>query len=95
MNLLMQRRLGSAVAAAGSISAVVLGMAIMDDRVRGRLQQLFSHQGPSPDAWAYAHQVRDTVFVTLDAVRDQSIDHAPLTIFALAATVLLLFMLRT
>jgi hypothetical protein len=35
------------------------------------------------------------VEAVLEAMRDQSIDHAPLVIFSLAATVLLLFMLRT
>ena len=39
--------------------------------------------------------VRDLTGVVADAVRDQSIDHAPLVIFVLAATVLVLFMLRT
>jgi hypothetical protein len=33
--------------------------------------------------------------VVLVAVREQSIEHAPLVMFALAATVLVLFMLRT
>jgi hypothetical protein len=33
--------------------------------------------------------------VVLSAARDHSIDNAPLMIFALAATVLVLFMLRT
>jgi hypothetical protein len=39
--------------------------------------------------------VNDVVLAALDVLRDQSLEHAPLTIFALAATVLLLFMLRT
>jgi hypothetical protein len=33
--------------------------------------------------------------VVTEAVRDQSIEHAPLVIFVLAATVLMMFMLRT
>lgn len=91
----MQRRLGSAIAAAGSLTVVVLGMAAMDERVRAQVHQLFNGQGPSPETLSAVYRLREAVVVALDAVRDQSIDHAPLTIFALAATVLLLFMLRT
>ncbi len=91
----MQRRLSGALAAAGSLTALVLGMAAMDVRVRDQVQYFFSGEGPTPEVLSSAHRLQDAVLVTLNAVRDQSIDHAPLTIFALAATVLLLFMLRT
>ena len=39
--------------------------------------------------------VRDLTSVIAGAARDQSLEHAPLLIFALAATVLVLLMLRT
>jgi hypothetical protein len=87
--------MGSAVAAVGSLTVVVLGMAAMDERVRAQVRQMMDGQGLSPEALSTVHRVKDAVLVALDAVRDQSIDHAPLTIFALAATVLLLFMIRT
>lgn len=91
----MQRRMGSAVAAVGSLTVVVLGMAAMDERVRAAVRQIADGRGLSPEALSIAHRMKDAVLVALDAMRDQSIDHAPLTIFALAATVLLLFMIRT
>jgi hypothetical protein len=91
----MQRRLGSAVAAVGSLTIIVLGMAVMDERVRQQLHHVANGKGPSPGTLSTAYRVQDAVLVALDAVRHQSIEHAPLTIFALAATVLLFFMLRT
>jgi hypothetical protein len=39
--------------------------------------------------------VRDLATVVFEAARNQSIAHAPLVIFVVAATLLTLFMLRT
>lgn len=89
------RKLGSALAALGSLAAVLLGMAAMDVRVREQVRLALAGQGPTPEAWSSLHRLQDAVLVALDAVRDRGIEHAPLTIFALAATVLLLVMLRT
>ena len=91
----MRRRLSGGLAAAGSLAALVLGMAAMDERVREAARRVVSGEGASPEMVSSAHRLQEAVFVAIDAVRDQSIDHAPLTIFALVATVLLLFMLRT
>ena len=91
----MQRRLSAGFAALGSLAAVGVGMAVMDDRVRVQMARIVCGEGASPEAVSYAQHVNDVVLTALDTLRDQSIEHAPLTIFALAATVLLLFMLRT
>ena len=91
----MQRRLSAGLAAIGSLAAVGVGMAVMDDRVRVQMTRIICGEGTSPEVESYARHVNDVMLTALDAVRDQSMDHAPLTIFALAATVLLLFILRT
>ena len=91
----MGRRLKGGLAAAGSLAAVVLGMAVMNEHVRNAVRRIANGDGAPPEMMASAHRLQQGLLVALDAVRDQSIDHAPLTIFALAATVLLLFMLRT
>jgi len=91
----MQRRLSAGLAAVGSLAAVGVGMAVMDDRVRVQMVRIVCGDGATPEMVAHAQHVNDLILTALDAVRDQSIEHAPLTIFALAATVLLLFMLRT
>jgi hypothetical protein len=91
----MQRRLSAGLAAVGSLAAVGVGMAVMDDRMRLQMTRIICGEGASPEVVSYAHHVNDVVLAALNVVRDQSMEHAPLTIFALAATVLLLFMLRT
>ena len=91
----MQRRLNAGLAAIGSLAAVGVGMALMNDRVRVQMTRIICGEGASPEVVSYAQRMNGVVLTALDAVRDQSMEHAPLTIFALAATVLLLFMLRT
>ena len=91
----MQRRLSAGLAAVGSLAAVGIGMAVMDDRVRVQMTRIIYGEGATPETVLYAQHVNDVVVNALDAVRLQATDHAPLTIFALAAAVLLFFMLRT
>jgi hypothetical protein len=95
MNAQMQSRVRGGLAAAGSLTAIVTGMMLMNDRVREQGQHLLAGRGASPEVSATAGQLQSALFVALDVLRDQSVAHAPLTIFALAATVLLLVMLRT
>lgn len=66
----------------------------IDSRVR---EQLSGVWGPSsaPAVATIKSRVREVASVVLSAARDHSLDNAPLMIFALAATVLVLFMLRT
>ena len=91
----MQRRLSAGLAAIGSLAAVGIGMAVMDDRVRVQMTRIIDGEGATPDAVVYAQHLNDVVLNALDVVRFQATDHAPLTIFAVAAVVLLFFMLRT
>jgi hypothetical protein len=50
---------------------------------------------PSEQIASATATIRSLSAVAFDAVKGQSIEHAPLVIFVLLATVLLLFMLRT
>ncbi len=95
MNAQMQSRVRGGLAAAGSLTAVVAGLMLMNERVREQVEHLLEGRGPSPEVSSSAHQLQSVLFVALDGLRDQSMTHAPLTIFALAATILLLVMLRT
>jgi hypothetical protein len=70
-------------------------MAVIDPRVRAQFTQMLTTGGPTSEMVAATGQLRTFVFVLLQAVRDQSMDHAPLVIFGLAALVLVMFMLRT
>jgi hypothetical protein len=89
----MQRAFGDFLISAGALVALVLMLAAFDGRVREQISLRVS--SPSEQVAGAGVAVRDLASVVFDAVRDQSIEHAPLVIFVLAATVLLLFMLRT
>jgi hypothetical protein len=95
MSARMQSRLRGGVASLASLGVILAGMTIMNDRVRDQVHALVAGRGPSPEVSSSAHQVESAAWLAMDLLRDQSIAHAPLTIFALAATVLLLVMLRT
>jgi hypothetical protein len=91
----MGRPLSAGVTAIGGICALVVGLAATDPRVREQLAGLASGRRPSGELVSAAARIEDLALVALHAVRDQSIEHAPLTIFVLAAALLLVFMLRT
>lgn len=91
----MQSRIRGGLATIGSLTVIVAGMVLMNERVREQAHHLMQGRGRSPEVTASAHHLQRAAFVTLDTLRDLSIDHASLTIFALAAVVLLLVMLRT
>lgn len=95
MNAQMQSRVRGGLAATVSLTAIVIGMMLMNDRVHEQIGHLLQGRGASPEMTASAHHLQSALFVALDGLRDSSMAHAPLTIFALAATVLLLVMLRT
>ena len=85
-----------ALAAIGSLGALAAGLAFMDERVRGHLARLIaSGASPSGELATVGDRVQDFLYIAVQAARDQSIEHAPLVIFGLAALVLVLFMTRT
>jgi hypothetical protein len=87
----MRRVFNDALISAGAVTALLLALVAIDDRVRSHVALALREPQPSAKL-AMAGEVASTV---LQAVRVQSIDHAPLMIFALAGGVLVLFMLRT
>jgi hypothetical protein len=90
----MRRVFGDAMISLCAVLLLLLMLVTIDPRVR---EQLSGAWGPtsSPAYTTISSQVREITSVVLSAARDHSIDNAPLMIFALAATVLVLFMLRT
>ena len=91
----MRSGVTSGLTAAAGVTAVLIGLAVIDGRVQDRLATLFSGRGPTGELLSEGARLQELGTAILQAVRDQSIEHAPLTIFALAAAVLVLFMLRT
>ena len=89
-----RRAVSDALVSAAAVTALLLALVAIDDRVREQIVLRMS-AGPTAQLADLGSRVRDVAAILVIAARDQSIEHAPLMIFALAATVLVLFMLRT
>ena len=90
----MRRGFREALLSAGTVAILLLVLVAFDDRVREHLsRRVMAH--PSMELASAERQLRDFTSVIAGAARDQTLGHAPLLIFTLAAAVLVLFMLRT
>ena len=89
------RRWREALMSIGTVVVILLVLIAVDDRVRDQFSMRFMSSRPSVPLVAAGQQARDLTSVIAEVARDQSLAHAPLLIFALAAVVLVLFMLRT
>jgi hypothetical protein len=78
----------------GTVIAILLVLVAVDDRVRDQVA-LRAVAHPRVEIASAGQTAQNLTTVLLDAAREQSLAHAPLLIFALAAVVLTLFMLRT
>ena len=79
---------------AGTVVILLLVLIAFDDRVREQVSGRIATR-PSVELATAGRQVTDFTSVIATAARDQSLGHAPLLMFTLAAAVLVLFMLRT
>lgn len=91
----MRRALGDAIISMGTVLLVLLVLVMFDDRVREEAARLFSASTGPSGAATISGQAMGVFTVALSTARDLSIVHGPLTIFSVAAIVLVLFMLRT
>ena len=89
----MRRMFGDGLISIGAIAVLLTILVAVDDRVRERFSGQLNGSPSAQLADAGSH-VRNLASVVFDAARAQSIEHAPLLIFVLAASVLVLFMLR-
>ena len=90
----MRRAFGDAMISLGAVLLLLMMLVTIDPRVREQMSGVWGSTGSSA-VTSVSHQVREATSLVLTAAADHSIDQAPLMIFALAATVLVLFMLRT
>ena len=90
----MRRAFGDAMISLSAVLLLLIMLVTIDPRVREQMSEVWGSPGSSA-VTSISSQVREVSTVVLTAARDHSIDNAPLMIFALAATVLVLFMLRT
>jgi hypothetical protein len=86
----MWRRLTRALGSVACFAAVLGVLFWLDPRVGQRLAPAAAD--PSHD---WVGVLRASTQTAIQAARDQSLEHAPLVIFALAAAVLVLLMVRT
>jgi hypothetical protein len=77
------------------LCALVAILAALDTRVRDQIWARVGAGRPAGQIADVEATVRNMASVLFVAARDQSIEHAPLVIFVIIGTVLLLFMLRT
>jgi hypothetical protein len=90
----MRRAFREALMSAGTVVILLLVLIAFDDRVRDQvMRRVVAH--PAMELASAGRQVGDLTTAIAQAARDQSLGHAPLLIFTLAAAVLVLFMLRT
>jgi hypothetical protein len=81
-----------ALASSAVFGAIVLALVSVDERVKERFTELVSG-GESLGSWGErASYLGDAVFT---AARHQSLENAPLVVFATVGAVLFLFMVRT
>lgn len=90
----VRRVYGDLLVSAGVLAAVLGVLVSIDVRVREQLQAAMSAASPAGVGDAGA-RLRDVTLTLVEAAWTQSIDHAPLMIFAVVATVLLLALARS
>ena len=82
----------TAIAGAG---ALILGLAIVDERVRVQIGRVLSGRAPSSEIASIGAQLQDLLRIMWQAIQDQSVENAPLVIFSIAALVLVAWMTRS
>src|SRR5262249_49596649 len=92
-NAVMKLRIRQSMLSLGIFCIVLGGLVSVDDRVRERVGSLVSGGGDNLTPWG--DRVSDLGSALLMAVRHQSIENAPLLVFATVGAVLFVFMVRT
>jgi hypothetical protein len=91
----MGRRRTGAFTTVASVGAVVVGLAVLDERVRDQIAALASGRRPSGELAGAGRHLQDLALTAFDALGDQSVSHTSLAVFAVGALVLLVLMIRS
>ena len=89
------RRLFETLLTVGGAIILVLVLVTFDERVREQIGAVVDGRHSTAALAGVTDKLGEVGSIVMLAVHDQGVEHAPLVIFALAATVLVLFMLRT
>jgi hypothetical protein len=90
----MRSAINHTLISGAALAIVIAGLVLFDSRVRRSFADLASAT-PSPELAQVSSGAYELGTIVVTAVRDQSIANAPLMIFVVIATVLMLFMVRT
>jgi len=90
----VRRVFGDALISAAALVVLLVGLVAIDDRVRDRVLSVIRTGEMSSSVGSVTSLAGDVAGVLVMAARDQSLDHAPLAVFVVAATALVLAMLR-
>jgi len=74
---------------------LLVALVSIDERVRERVERLVTTPPSSSEIVGVGAEIENVSTLVYKAARDQSVEHAPMVIFAVAAVVLVGFMLRT
>jgi hypothetical protein len=91
----IRRPIGDALISVGALAMLLAVLVSVDERVRQQVSLRLTGGAAQAELRGAGVQVRDLTAVVIDAARYQSIEHAPMMLFMLAAGVLFIFMLRT
>ncbi len=91
----IRRPFAGGLTTAGGLLALVIGWAAIDGRVREEIARAFTSRGQSSEITVFGSRLTDMAMIAARTVRDQSIEHAILAVFALGAAILVLLMTRT
>ena len=90
----MRRAINHTLISGAALAFVIAAVVLFDPRVRRSLADLAANT-PSSEIARAGSSAYEVVTIVATAVLDQSIANAPLMIFVVIATVLMLFMVRT
>jgi hypothetical protein len=90
----MRRVINHTLISGGALAVVITALVLIDDRVRHAIASLW-RDVPSHEVVQASTALNGLRAEIIRAVQEQSIANAPLMIFVVVATVLMLFMVRT
>jgi hypothetical protein len=91
----IKRPISDALISIGALAILLAVLVSVDERVRQQVSLRLTGGSAQAELRGAGVQVQDVAAVIIDAARHQSIEHAPMMLFVVAASVLFLFMLRT
>lgn len=90
----MRRVFGDALISGAALVVLLMGLMVIDVTVRERVLSVVQNGEISSSLSSMVSTAGSVVGVLLIAAREQGLDHAPLAVFVVAATALVLAMLR-